>query len=151
MPIELQGLAPLLQVFDMPASVHFYRDILGFELVTASRPGDHFDWALLRLNGVEVMLNTAYEAGSRPPAPDPARATAHADTGLFFGCADLDGACAHLRAHGLPVEDPAIRPYGMRQLCVTDPDGYSLCFQWPASKQAQDQWRTWYGVESSPA
>jgi len=48
MPLDIQGLAPLLQVFDMPASVHFYRDLLGFELVATSRPGDHFDWALLR-------------------------------------------------------------------------------------------------------
>jgi hypothetical protein len=28
MPINIRGLAPLLQVFDMPTSVHFYRDVL---------------------------------------------------------------------------------------------------------------------------
>ena len=33
MPIEVRGLAPLLQVYDMPTSIHFYRDLLGFELV----------------------------------------------------------------------------------------------------------------------
>jgi len=149
MPIDLRGLAPLLQVFDMPTSIHFYRDVLGFELAATSRPGDHFDWALLRLNGVELMLNTAYDAGERPPAPDPARIAAHADTCLFFGCADLDGAYTHLRAHGVKVTEPAVRHYGMRQLPVTDPDGYNLCFQWPATEQTRDQWRTWYGMESA--
>src|SRR2546428_5567449 len=62
MAIEVRGMAPLLQVFDMPLSIAFYRDVLGFEVVSTSKPrGEHFDWALLRLNGVELMLNTAYE------------------------------------------------------------------------------------------
>jgi glyoxalase/bleomycin resistance protein/dioxygenase superfamily protein len=30
MPISVSGLAPLLQVYDMPASIRFYRDTLGF-------------------------------------------------------------------------------------------------------------------------
>ena len=36
MAIEVQGLAPLLQVFDMPTSIRFYRDLLGFTVVTTS-------------------------------------------------------------------------------------------------------------------
>src|SRR5271157_71799 len=100
MPIDVRGLAPLLQVFDMPTAVHFYRDILGFELVSTSRPGEHFDWALLSLNGTELMLNTAYESDQRPSAPDPARVAAHDDTALYFGCEDLDAAYRHLCANG---------------------------------------------------
>jgi catechol 2,3-dioxygenase-like lactoylglutathione lyase family enzyme len=146
MPIDIRGLAPLLQVFDMPASIHFYRDVLGFELVTTSQPGDHFGWALLRLNGIDLMLNTAYEDDRRPPAPDPARVAAHADTALFFGLEDLDGGYRRLRAHGLDVKEPVITHYGMKQLYVKDPDGYNLCFQWPSSQQTQDQWRAWYGL-----
>jgi glyoxylase I family protein len=33
---QIQGLAPLLQVFDMPVALKFYRDVLGFEVVQAS-------------------------------------------------------------------------------------------------------------------
>ena len=66
MGMEIRGMAPLLQVFDMPTSIKFYRDVLGFEVVTTSTPrGEHFDWALLRLSGVELMLNTAYEEDGR--------------------------------------------------------------------------------------
>ena len=133
MAIDIRGLAPLLQVFDMPTSIAFYRDVLGFEVVSTSAPGDTFDWALLRLAGVEIMLNTAYEADQRPDAPDRARVVAHGDTGLYFGCPDVDGAYGHLRAQGVDVAKPAVRDYGMKQLHVTDPDGYSLCFQWPVS------------------
>ena len=33
MPIKVEGGAPLLQVFDMPTSLAFYRDKLGFEVL----------------------------------------------------------------------------------------------------------------------
>ena len=66
MAIEVQGMAPLLQVFDMPTSIAFYRDVLGFEVASTSNPGgERFGWALLKLNGVELMLNTAYEEDAR--------------------------------------------------------------------------------------
>ena len=133
MGIEIRGMAPLLQVFDMPMSIAFYRDVLGFEVASTSTPrGEHFDWALLRLNGVEVMLNTAYEEEERPAAPDPGRIAAHEDTCLYFGCPDVDAAYAYLRARGVAAEEPKVAPYGMKQLYLRDPDGYSLCFQWPA-------------------
>ena len=134
MAIEIRGLAPLLQVFDMPTSIRFYRDLLGFEVVNTSAPGDDCGWALLRCGGAELMLNTAYESHQRPPAPDPARVAGHADTGLFFGCPDVDGAYAHLRDKGLDAKQPAVAYYGMKQLYVKDPDGYELCFQWPAKQ-----------------
>jgi catechol 2,3-dioxygenase-like lactoylglutathione lyase family enzyme len=133
MAIDIRGMAPLFQVFDMPTSVKFYRDVLGFEVVTTSTPrGEHFDWALLRLHGVELMLNTAFEEDARPPAPDPARFAMHEDTCLYFGCPDVDAAYAYLRARGVAAKEPEVAPYGMKQLYVSDPDGYNLCFQWPA-------------------
>jgi uncharacterized glyoxalase superfamily protein PhnB len=93
MAIEIRGMAPLLQVFDMPTSIGFYRDVLGFQEQSTSSPGnERFDWALLTLNGVELMLNTAYEDDARPPAPDPARVAAHEDTAIYFGCSDVDAA-----------------------------------------------------------
>jgi glyoxylase I family protein len=135
MAIEVRGMAPLFQVFDMPTSIAFYRDVLGFEVETTSPPrGGHFDWALLNLSGVQLMLNTAYEQDARPPAPDPARIAAHEDTAIYFGCPDVDAAYAHLRARGVNTKEPKIAHYGMKQLYVTDPDGYSLSFQWPAKK-----------------
>jgi catechol 2,3-dioxygenase-like lactoylglutathione lyase family enzyme len=133
MAIEIRGMAPLLQVFDMPTSIRFYRDVLGFDVVTTSTPrGEHFDWALLRLSGVELMLNTAYEEDARPAAPDPARFAMHEDTCLYFGCPNVDAAYAYLRARDVAAKEPEVAHYGMKQLYVSDPDGYSLCFQWPA-------------------
>jgi glyoxylase I family protein len=132
MGIPIRGLCPLIAVFDMPASLRFYRDVLGFVEVGKSGEGDDVGWAWLRQGEAEVMLNTAYDVGERPSAPDPARVAAHADTILYVGCQDLETAYAYLRAHGVKAEPPAVAPYGMKQLYATDPDGYGVCFQWPA-------------------
>lgn len=133
MPITVKGSAPLLQVFDMPTSIAFYCDKLGFKLVTRSQPGEaHFDWALLQLGDEQLMLNTAYEQHNRPPTPDPRRIAAHNDTCIYFGCPDVDAAYEHIRAKGIKTEPPKVAPYGMQQLYFSDPDGYQLCFQWKA-------------------
>ena len=137
MTFELRDICPLLQVFDMPASLAFYRDVLGFAIVEAApQPplggSDGFDWVWLRRDGAYLMLNTAYDPDAvRPPVPEPARVAAHGDTGLFFTCADLDAVHERLLACGVPAARPAVAPYGMRQLYVKDPDGFELCFQWP--------------------
>ncbi|MDR3773416.1 MAG: VOC family protein [Terracidiphilus sp.] len=131
MPIDMRGICPLLQVFDMPTSIRFYRDVLGFEVFSTSPPRspDDVDWCWLKLNGTELMLNTRYEFDSRPPAPDPALIAAHDDTCLYIGCPGVDAAWQHLVAQGLPLAPPKVAPYGMKQLYLQDPDGYNLCFQ----------------------
>ena len=134
MSIEVQGVCPLLQVFDMPTSVRFYRDVLGFEIIeTSPREGDFFDWGYLRLNNAGLMLNTAFEQEDRPAQPVPTQVAAHGDTCLYFRAPDVDAVYQHLRAKGIDVKEPKVAPYGMKQLYVSDPDGYMLCFQWPAT------------------
>ena len=137
MAIAVRGICPLVQVFDMPASLGFYRDVLGFVEVRKSGPGDDVGWAWLRHGEAELMLNTAYDVGERPPSPDPARVAAHADTILYLGCEDVDGAYTFLSAAGVKVQPPKVAPYGMKQLYASDPDGYGVCLQWRA-QQAGD-------------
>lgn len=131
MGIEVRGLSPLLEVFDMPTSLAFYRDKLGFRVTGDSGQGDESGWVMLELGDSTIMLNTAYEDGERPDAPDPARVAAHRDTCVYFGCPDLDAAYEYLEGKGVTLEPPADARYGMRQLYLRDPDGYNLCFQWP--------------------
>jgi len=131
MAINVRRLTPLLEVFDMPTSLRFYRDVVGFEVVGQSSEGDNCDWCLRQLQEVYLMLNTAYEQDERPPSPDPSRVRAHRDTGLFFRCPDVDAAYTHLHDQGVDLKPPKNAPYGMRQLYLNDPDGYVLCFQRP--------------------
>lgn len=136
MPIDLRGMTPLLQVFDMPTSLKFYCDVLGFEIAQtdSNTTAPNHNWVWLKHGEIDLMLNTAYEYGKRPPAPDPRRVAAHEDTGLFIAAPDVDAIHGYLRAKGVDVKEPEIAPYGMKQLYVSDPDGFVLCFQWAVSK-----------------
>ena len=111
---NIRAVTILLEVFDMPMSVAFYR-ALGGEVVRhwGDREGE-WDWVVLKLGGAELMLNTAYERDQRPAALDPKRVEGHADAELFFDCVDVDAQCDVLRRIGL-----------------TDPDGFRVWFQAP--------------------
>ena len=133
---QVRGLCPLIQVYDMPESIRFYCDRLGFALVSDSGlrdtpEGRMFHWAWLRLDGADLMLNTAYDEGERPPERDASRQGAHGDTCLYFAAPDVDGVATALRSKGIAFEGPRDATYGMRQLWFSDPDGYQLCFQAP--------------------
>ena len=92
MGLEIRGIAPLLEVFDMPAPIRFYAGVPGFKVASRSAPDGEFSWALLERGGAQLMVNTAYEEDERPPSPDPARVAVHRDTALYFGCPDVDSA-----------------------------------------------------------
>ena len=135
MSIDIDGMTPLLQVFDMPTSLKFYCDVLGFEIIQSDgKATPNHDRVWLRRNNVDLMLNTAYEADKRPPMADERRKIGHGDTGLFIGAPDVDAVYAHLRDKGINVKEPKVAPYGMKQLYVRDPDGFDLCFQWMVRK-----------------
>lgn len=136
MAIATNGMAPLLQVYDMPEALAFYRDLLGFEVVSASAeaetPEGHFShWMWLRLGPTDIMLNTAYDEGERPERRAADRQRWHSDTCLYFGCTDVDEVFDQVRARLPGLGPPTDAPYGMRQLYMNDPDGYGLCFQAP--------------------
>jgi len=140
MPIAIRHMAPLLQVFDMPTSIDFYCNVLGFAVVMSDgKPLPDVDWALLELDGIQLMLNTAYERDHRPEKPNPTHIAAHRDTGLFFACPDVEAAYRYLLDKGVKLEEPKVAHYGMKQLYLTDPDGYELCFQWRANEQETSQ------------
>jgi glyoxylase I family protein len=136
MAIEVRGVAPMVQVFNMPRSIRFYRDLLGFKVMSSSKAmsadPDDVNWVLLQLSQAEIMLNTAYDPDDVPEAPESGRWSGHQDTCLYFGCPDVDGAYQHLVAQGLAINPPKVAWYGMKQLYLTDPDGFGICFQWSA-------------------
>jgi glyoxylase I family protein len=124
----LDPAVPLLQVYDMQASLKFYCDVLGFRIVDKT---DHDWWAMIRLGDATLMLNTAYEDDKRPASPDPKRVRGHNDVSLYFEYQDLDALHSHLQTKGCAVKPPARTSYGLMQMNVKDPDGYELCFTAP--------------------
>jgi catechol 2,3-dioxygenase-like lactoylglutathione lyase family enzyme len=136
MPGDVRGLTPLLSVYDMPTSVSFYRDLLGFKVAMNSPPVEEvmFHWCMLRLGGAELMLNTEYEFNSERPAQrEPILTEAHGKVCLYIGCPDVDAAYEELKNKVTTIKKPFVTHYGMKQMYLSDPDGYGLCFQWDAN------------------
>lgn len=127
---NLKGMAPLLQVHDMSVALEFYLK-LGFEVIDAAPSLEHCEWCLLRVNELELMLNTIYEKDERPLERDLLRNAHHGDVVVYFGCPDVQELYQELTARGMDVQPPLVTGYGFDALNLTDPDGYQLCFHWP--------------------
>jgi catechol 2,3-dioxygenase-like lactoylglutathione lyase family enzyme len=126
----INGPTTLLSVFNMGESIRFYRDVLGFEVVSWSNADEHDSgWAMLKLEGTLLMFNTLHDPAEQPPKRDPSWAKKNGDVCLYFGCLDADAVYAYLQSKGWPAKPPSTAPYGMRQLYAHDPDGYAICFQ----------------------
>jgi glyoxylase I family protein len=128
---NIKGMSPLIMVLDMGRSLHFYCDLLGFELIQSAGPADDRGWAHLKLGETELMLNTMYEKDNRPEQVDQERQQHHSDTVFYFGCLDVKKLFQELTEKGLTIKQPYTTGYGWTAIDLHDPDGYGLCFQWP--------------------
>ena len=109
------GLTPLIGVFDMPTSLAFYRDVLGFIVVSASpevetAEGRFSHWMWLRFGEAEIMLNTQYDSNERPAEAPEKRSK---DTVFYIGCSDVELAYRELTDRGLKAKPPKVAPYGL--------------------------------------
>ena len=125
------GLTPLIGVFDMPTALAFYRDVLGFTVVSASPEVDTAEgrfshWIWLRFGAVDIMLNTLYDSNERPLQPPDKKSK---DAAFYIGCSDVEGAYQELTNRGLKADRPKMAPYGLKLFSVEDPDGYTIVFQ----------------------
>jgi glyoxylase I family protein len=125
------GLTPLIGVFAMPRSLAFYRDLLGFSVVSASpevetEEGRFSHWMWLRFGGAEIMLNTQYDSNERP-LQEPEKTPK--DAVFYIGCSDIELAYQELTHRGLQAERPKVAPYGLKLFSLEDPDGCTIVFQ----------------------
>jgi glyoxylase I family protein len=119
---RVQSVWPLLAVDDLPSSLAFWREQLGFEIVGQAESDGTMFWCRLARGGASIMLQTA-------DAEDgPARERGRGIT-LYFVCDEIDGLFEELSERGMTVDPPASTDYGMRQLFVPEPNGYLVCFE----------------------
>lgn len=119
-------LTPLLIVAEMPRSLGFYRDQLGFRITQDWSHDGRLAWCRLERDGVSLMLQQACDEDG--PAEGRGRGV-----GFYFACTDADAEYEQLQTLGVTVAPPQVAFYGMNQLFLKDPDGYELCFQNPVS------------------
>ena len=101
----------------MHASVEFYRDLLGMELLYG---GERSGFSSLRANDSEsVILNL--EQGD----------SVSGWGRIIFHVSDVDAFWTVLKSEGLDPEIPQDAPWGERYFHVLDPDGHELSFARP--------------------
>jgi catechol 2,3-dioxygenase-like lactoylglutathione lyase family enzyme len=119
-PIEFNHAG--IYVSDIDASTHFYRDLLGFDVVTSyTMPGD---WPItyLRSGGGQIELLGRPNI-SRPDGPPDLGSNAGIRH-IGFKTDDLDGIAARLKEQGVTFKtEPKVAGSGIgRLMFVYDPD-----------------------------
>ena len=109
--------AVTLRVANMRASVMFYRDLVGLEVVYGGE--DAYFSSLSTKDGTDPILNL--EQGK--PVLQWGR--------LIFRVSDVDVFWAYLNERGLRPESPRDASWGERYFHLRDPDGHELSFAHP--------------------
>jgi catechol 2,3-dioxygenase-like lactoylglutathione lyase family enzyme len=105
------------RVMNMKASVQFYRDVLGMELLYG---GERASFSSLRASdSASAILNL--EQGDSMPGWGR----------LIFRVVDVDAFWTHLREKGFDPEIPRDASWGERYFHMLDPDGHELSFARP--------------------
>lgn len=119
----IRQLWPLLAVRDLQRSVAFYRDQLGFAVVGHDGvAAGAMRWCRVERDGASLMLQQAGATGDGEKSRG-------GGISLYFVCDDVDALHKELLTRGLRLEEPRVAYYGMKQLEVPEPDGYSICFE----------------------
>lgn len=119
----LERVVPILLSADFARSLHFYKNILGFELVEQAEHGGPEDWLYIRLGDAEMIITASGEA------PDAIDITSRDRKGAYyFFVDDVRGMHDKIVAAG---GQPSPIPSGhdaRKEFELVDPDGRVLIF-----------------------
>jgi uncharacterized glyoxalase superfamily protein PhnB len=129
--MHLTDVVPNLLVTDIERSTAFYRDVLGFTIVTTVPDHAPFVFVWLKRDEVSVFLNVPAAEGDMPEL---ARRAIGGTATLFVtveAATTAEGVDRLMEKIGpaakvvMPLKDQF---YGMREFAVEDPDGYVIIF-----------------------
>ena len=113
-------------VLDLDQALHFYTDLLGFEVHLDVPAGPDMRWLTLTAPGSRHELLLASVEQHVPP-PDRAamrEVVAKGTLAVFVEVDDLDEVFERLRAAGVEIlQEPIDQPYGIRDCGVRDASG----------------------------
>jgi catechol 2,3-dioxygenase-like lactoylglutathione lyase family enzyme len=114
---------------DVGSSLHFYRDLLGFEVLEEMEHADRLVYARLRAPRGDGTLAIHLKAGP---------GSRRSDDGirLYFEVRELDRFCERLRLAGTKLSQlPQPMPWGWRHAYLKDPDGHEISLFWAGTKR----------------
>jgi uncharacterized glyoxalase superfamily protein PhnB len=123
--MTLTRLTPMLHVADVDRSLAFYRDNLGFTLVSPESALRDFGWAHIRRDGVDLMLASGLEGS---PLRQPGATSADWPVMFYFYPDDVESLHRALASRGVEVGKLCVTFYRMKEFSCLDPDGHMLTF-----------------------
>ena len=129
--MKLTDVTPNLIVADMDRSVAFYKDVLGFTVVTTVPEAPPFVFAWMQRDGVNVFLNSL--TGMEDDVAGLAARTIGGTATMFFTLERTDAGGIDEFFNEISSRARVVMPlkdqfYGMREFGVEDPDGYIILF-----------------------
>lgn len=129
------GIAPFFIVKDLTATLEFYHDMLGFDIVLRIPPDDAY-FGIVQRSGAMLMFKALGELVDGKevlvePVPNYKRTPASSlDAHLYVP--DPDALAAEFAARGVRFAQPLTTNHdSLRGFVIEDPDGYGLFFGRP--------------------
>jgi catechol 2,3-dioxygenase-like lactoylglutathione lyase family enzyme len=127
---EISAISPFFIVRDVPSSLRFYRDRLGFEITFQGPAPDDVFFGIVRRGGAQILM----KAVGVPPVPNYTRDIKQgiARWDAFVFVPDPDALAAEFASRGVELSEPlADTDDGLRGFELKDADGYVLFFGRP--------------------
>lgn len=124
---QISGIAPFFIVRDVPTSLAFYRDRLGFEITYQGPEPDDIFFGIVCRDGAEILM----KAVGVPPVPNHTRDIRQgiARWDAFVSVPDPDALAAEFAVNGVEFFVPLQDTHdGLRGFELKDADGYVLFF-----------------------
>ena len=119
----------MIYTADVPRSLHFYSDLLGFKIVETFEWHERTVYARLRApGGTGTIALHMPEPGKSVPQSDGMR--------LYFEVKALAKLCKSLEAAGVTLKGPPkLMPWGWTHVYLDDPDGHEISLYWAGAKR----------------
>ena len=122
-PTKLNDVIPMLLCDNVPESLAFYTEVLGFEIVSRFDDIGKTGWASIRNGTVQLML------ASPDQKPAPVKVDGQYPQMIFyFYPADVVALRESVLAKGCNASELRVTFYGMKEFDMLDPSGHVLWF-----------------------
>jgi len=130
---EISSISPFFIVSDVPSSLSFYRDRLGFEITFQGPAPDDIFFGIVRRGGAQILLKAVGVAPMPNYTRDVKQGVARWDAFLYV--ADPDSLAAEFASRNVPLSEPLKdTDDGLRGFELKDADGYVLFFGRPETR-----------------
>ena len=127
---EIAGISPFFIVNDVPTSLSFYRDRLGFEITFQGPAPDDIFFGIVRRGGAQILMKAIGVAPVPNYTRDVKQGIARWDA--FVAVPDPDALAAEYTSRNVEFFEPLKdTDDGLRGFEVKDADGYLLFFGRP--------------------